>query len=198
MITCSMAKATQRRVHRGGRRSVCRRGEHLHLNVIHQQEERSNVLLRQRCVKGKTVAATVRGRQLKRTDYATNEILSDRPRSAPSQLDRWRRCQSGATGLPQALWTSAATLASNHGVGQVARTLRLDYNKLKRQVLPAVQATPLTSASLVELRPPEWLPQVATLCRIELSDAQGAKMTVELPSDPVTVVRVAQAFWRRA
>jgi hypothetical protein len=36
------------------------------------------VLLRQRCVSGKSVAATVRSRQLKRTDYATNKILSDR------------------------------------------------------------------------------------------------------------------------
>jgi hypothetical protein len=33
---------------------------------------------------------------------------------------------------------------------------------------------------------------------MELSDPQGAKMTLELPCDPATVVGVAQAFWRRA
>jgi hypothetical protein len=99
--------------------------------------------------------------------------------------------------LPQARWTSAGTLALTHGVGAVARTLRLDYNKLKRQVAPSASAVPLAPASFVELRPREWMPQAATLCRMELSDRAGAKMTLELPCDSATVVGVAQAFWRR-
>ena len=114
------------------------------------------------------------------------------------QLDHWRQSQSGVPRLPQALWTSAATLALTHGVGPVARALRLDYNKLKRQVPPSAQAAPLAPASFVELQPREWLPRAATLCRIELSDPEGAKMTLELPCDSATVVGVAQAFWRRA
>jgi len=113
------------------------------------------------------------------------------------QLDRWRQSQSGVSRLPEALWTSAATLALTHGVGPVARTLRLDYNKLKRQLPPPAQAEPIAPASFVELRPREWLPQAAAPCRIELSDPKGAKMTLELPCDPATVVGVAQAFWRR-
>ena len=114
------------------------------------------------------------------------------------QLDRWRQSQSGATRLPEALWTSAAALALTHGVGPVARALRLDYNKLKRQMPAPAAAAPLAAAPFVEVRPREWLPQAATACRIELSDPQGAKMTVELPCDPATVVGVAQAFWSRA
>ena len=114
------------------------------------------------------------------------------------QLDRWRQSQCGATRLSEDLWTSAATLALTHGVGPVARALRLDYNKLKRQVPPPTQAAPLAAAPFVELRPREWLPQVAAACRIEVSDPQGAKMTLELPCDSATVVGVAQAFWRRA
>lgn len=114
------------------------------------------------------------------------------------QLDRWRQRQAGATRLPQALWTSAATLARTHGVGPVARTLRLDYNKLKRQVPPPAEATPLAPAAFVELRPLERLPQAAAMCRMELSDPAGAKMTLELPCDPATVGGVVQAFWRRA
>ena len=113
------------------------------------------------------------------------------------QLDRWRQSPS-ATGLPAALWTSAATLATTHGVGQVARTLRLDYNKLKRQVpqSPAPSVS-IATPSFVELRPRDWLPQAAAVCRIELSDPAGAKMTVDLPCDPATVMGMAQAFWRR-
>ena len=114
------------------------------------------------------------------------------------QLDRWRQAQSGATQLPEALWTSAATLATAHGVGQVARTLRLDYNKLKRQVPQApAPSVPIATPSFVELRPRDWLPQAAAVCRIELSDPAGAKMTVDLPCDPATVMDLAQAFWRR-
>jgi hypothetical protein len=114
------------------------------------------------------------------------------------QLDGWRQCQTGVTRLPEALWTSAATLALTHGVGPVARTLRLDYNKLKRQLPSSTPAAPVAPASFVELRPRPWLPQFATACRIELSDPAGAKMTLELPCDPAMVVGVAQAFWRRA
>ena len=113
------------------------------------------------------------------------------------QLDRWRQAPS-ATRLPAALWTSAATLATTHGVGQVARTLRLDYNKLKRQVPQApAPSVPIATPSFVELRPRDGLPQAAAVCRIELSDPAGAKMTVDLPCDPATVMGMAQAFWRR-
>jgi len=129
-----------------------------------------------------------------RTKFSTTDLSELR-----DQLEGWRQSQAGATRLPQTLWTSAATLAATHGVGPVARTLRLDYNKLKRQVPPASAVRlPRAAPSFVELRPREWLPQATTACRIELSDRRGGKMTLELPCDPATVVGVAQAFWRRA
>jgi hypothetical protein len=129
-----------------------------------------------------------------RTKFSTTDLSELR-----DQLEGWRQSQAGATRLPQALWTSAATLAASHGVGPVARTLRLDYNKLKRQVPPASAVRlPSAAPSFVELRPREWLPQATTACRMELSDRRGGKMTLELPCDPATVVGVAQAFWRRA
>lgn len=70
------------------------------------------------------------------------------------QLDRWRQSQSGAARLPADLWTSAATLATTHGVGPVARTLRLDYNKLKRQVPQASPpVSPSAAPAFVEVPP---------------------------------------------
>lgn len=94
--------------------------------------------------------------------------------------------------------SSAATLATTHGVGPVARTLRLDYNKLERQVprAPAPSGS-IATPSFVELRPREWLPQAAPVCRIELSDPAGARMTADLACDPATLMGMAQAFWRR-
>jgi hypothetical protein len=127
-----------------------------------------------------------------RTKFSTTDLNHLR-----HQLERWRQSPS-ATRLPAALWTSAATLATTHGVGQVARTLRLDYNKLKRQVPQApAPSGPIATPSFVELRPSQWSPQVAAMCRIELSDPAGARMTIDLSCDPATVLGMAQAFWRR-
>lgn len=128
------------------------------------------------------------------TKFSTTDLSELR-----QQLDQWRQSQTGVIRLPEALWISAATLALTHGVGPVARTLRLDYNKLKRQVPQASAAgMPGAAPAFVELHPRQWLPQATTACRIELSDRHGAKMTLELPCDPATVVGVAQAFWSRA
>jgi hypothetical protein len=114
------------------------------------------------------------------------------------QLDLWRQSQSGYRRLPEAVWTSAATLAATHGVGYVARSLRLDYNQLKRQVPQPPNHSALVSApAFVELPLPASLPRASTVCRIELCDLTGTKMTVDLPYDPTAVVGLAQAFWRR-
>jgi len=64
-----------------------------------------------------------------RTKFSTTDLNQLR-----HQLDTWRQSQSGYSRLPEALWTSAGAVAATHGVGYVARSLRLDYNKLKRQV----------------------------------------------------------------
>jgi len=128
-----------------------------------------------------------------RTQFSTTDLNHLR-----DQLDIWRKSQSGYCRLPEALWTSAAILAVTHGVGYVARSLRLDYNKLKRQVPPPPHRSALVSSpAFVELPLHESLPRVSSVCRIELSDLTGTKMTVDLPYDPTAVVGLAQAFWRR-
>jgi hypothetical protein len=97
-----------------------------------------------------------------------------------------------------ALWTSAATMATIHGVGPVARTLRRDYHKLKRQVPQASPAVwPSAAPAFVELRPLERWPRAAAGGRLELSDPAGIKLTVELPAEAASLVGLAQALWRR-
>jgi hypothetical protein len=129
-----------------------------------------------------------------RTKFSTIDLNQLR-----QQLEHWRQCHSGRIRLPEALWTAAVTLATTHGVGPVARTLRLDYNKLKRQMHPAAgHFTPSAPPTFVELPLAESLPRPATWCRVELSDGAGSKMTMELPCDASTVTGLVQAFWRRA
>jgi len=114
------------------------------------------------------------------------------------ELNRWRRSQPGRTALPEALWQSAATLACSEGVSAVARTLRLDYYKLKRLAAscpaPALSGAPTTFVELA-LSPPRS--EASSLCRIELEDRTGAKVRMVAPGDVGALVALAQAFWRR-
>lgn len=128
-----------------------------------------------------------------RTKFSTTDLNQLR-----HQLETWRQSQSGASRLPEALWRSAAILATAQGVGPVARTLRLDYSKLKRQVPQAPgRSAPCSPPTFVELAVPEPLPRASAWCRIELSDPAGRKMTLDLPCDAPTVVGLARTFWRR-
>jgi len=115
------------------------------------------------------------------------------------QLDSWRQSQFGYSRLPEEAWAAAATLATSLGVGCVARALRLDYVKLKDRVKqqPGLPASTALPAAFVELQmegspsgAPRW-------CRIELSDAVGGRMTVQLPCDAAAVLGLAQVFWGR-
>jgi hypothetical protein len=115
------------------------------------------------------------------------------------QLDSWRQSQSPRTRLPEALWKSAVTLVSTHGVGCVARTLRVDYSKLKRRLSEAagIPAQPNPPPAFVEVQLDDGLRSASGLCRIEFGDPTGGKMIVDLPCDAPAVLGLAQAFWRR-
>ena len=129
-----------------------------------------------------------------RTKFSTTDLHQLR-----HQLDSWRQAQSPGTRLPEAVWQSAATLVSTPGVGGVARTLRLDYRKLKRRVTeaPGISAPPSPPPAFVEVQLDDGLRSASRLCRIELCDPTGGKMTVDLPCDAPAVLGLAQAFWRR-
>lgn len=128
-----------------------------------------------------------------RTKFSTTDLSQLR-----HQLDAWRQSQSQASRLPEAVWISAATLTTTHGVGHVARTLRLDYNQLKRRVTQAPgRSALLPPPAFVELQLHDSWHGASASCRIELSDPAGGKMTVHLPCDAPVVVGLAQAFWRR-
>ena len=51
-----------------------------------------------------------------------------------AQLQQFRSAHPPRTRLPASVWQSAAELARRHGIYVVARSLRLDYSTLKKQV----------------------------------------------------------------
>ena len=117
-------------------------------------------------------------------------------RQLQRQLGTWRRQQSGRVRLPEAVWISAATLAQRHGASLVARTLHLDYYKLRQR---------LTGRFLLRGAPPAFVElQVAQApgpsageVAVELSDGTGARMTLRLRGELPTVVALTESFWRR-
>jgi hypothetical protein len=56
---------------------------------------------------------------------------------ARQQLEAWRGTHRPRCRIPDTLWARAAELASQHGLYLTARTLRLDYMRLKKRVQSA-------------------------------------------------------------
>ena len=92
---------------------------------------------------------------------------------------RWRASTPLGVRIPEALWSRAVELASTHGVGRVARTLRLDYSRLKRRVTEAgvAPASPPASPAFVELT--LGLPSSGPTCVLALGDARGRSLRIE-------------------
>lgn len=130
-----------------------------------------------------------------RTPFSTTDLTR-----LQRQLASWRQAQSQRTRLPEAVWAAAASLARRHGVSGVARTLGLDYHKLKRRVTPAAGRSAATRPppAFVELQLATALGGGAQTCRIELSAPAGGTMTLHLPCAAPAVLALAAAFWSRA
>jgi hypothetical protein len=112
------------------------------------------------------------------------------------QLSGWRRQQSGRVRLPEALWLSAATLAQRHGASLVARTLHLDYYKLRQR--SAGCSSPTDGApAFVELQVAPTLGPACGEAAVELSDGSEVRMTLRVRGELPTVVALAESFWRR-
>jgi hypothetical protein len=49
-------------------------------------------------------------------------------------VERWREQEVCRWRMPEELWDAAVSLARTHGVGPIARALRLDYGSLKKRM----------------------------------------------------------------
>ncbi len=112
------------------------------------------------------------------------------------QLSEWRHRQTGLVRLPEAMWSAATKLARTHGAGLVARTLRLDYYKLRARVND--NAVPVSKpATFVEVKGSDLTGTSPEECKVELFDGSGAGMTFVTRGDLSTLLALAQSFWTR-
>ena len=112
---------------------------------------------------------------------------------AKRQLAAWRAENSAPTPLPGEIWDTAVRLARRHGVGQVARALRLDHGALKRRVeKPATGAQEFTSPTFIELLPVAP-PATISKCDLRVESRRGDGLRLRLtdvaPSALATLIR---------
>jgi hypothetical protein len=97
------------------------------------------------------------------------------------RFERWRSGHKARLPIPNALWRAAAEAAREHGVFRAAKTLRLDYTKLKRVTEADAASARVTVPPLrfVELAPANGI--AVAECVIELEGPRG-KMRIQGPT----------------
>ena len=113
------------------------------------------------------------------------------------RFKRWRSTRRRGTPIPEALWASAVGLARAQGLNRTARALRLDYYNLKQRLQCAEGAARVRQAQPTFV---EWLTPAAIgscECRVELENARGAKMRIELKGGDLagSLARLSRSFW---
>jgi hypothetical protein len=97
------------------------------------------------------------------------------------RFEHWREGRKHRTPIPESLWKGAVGLCADHSIYKISRSLRLDYNALKRRVCyshPESLPEPVTSSAFVELDLKASAPEVE--CLVEREDKEGAKMKMHI------------------
>jgi len=107
-----------------------------------------------------------------------SSLIPDEMEQARQQLEAWRSTQRPRCRIPDTLWARAAQLASQHGLYLTARTLRLDYTRLKKLVpsaRPERKAAELPAFVELMAPPAVHIPE----CVVELKGA-GRRMRIQI------------------
>jgi hypothetical protein len=131
------------------------------------------------------------------------------------RFERWRQSRKGLSHIPEPLWTVAVKMARTYGICRTARTLRVNYDALKKRIkhhTAAVPSMPLGEAGtrFLELSLPadnslaapttSGPPRPADTCdcTLELENGAGAKMRVHLKSMAMPdLTALSRSFWDR-
>ena len=130
-------------------------------------------------------------------------VLPVKMEQARQQLERWRRTRPHRSRIPEPLWAVAVELARQHGIYATARTLRLDYTRLKARLKSARRACGVSSEptsgqgeppAFVELIGPG--PGSFSEGVVELEGPRG-RMRIELKGMAAAdLVALSRALWK--
>ena len=120
------------------------------------------------------------------------------------RLELWRQGRKAGQPMPEELWSAAVELAARHGVFAVARSLGLEFAKLKRLLEQRnhkpVRARSPKTAGFVELPAAGLLgapDPLASGAVVELFAADGARLRISITGPAaVDLPELVSAFWR--
>jgi len=119
--------------------------------------------------------------------------------SVRQRFERWRQARTVRTRIPEPLWATAVEMAKEYGVNLTAKTLRVDYYRLKKRVEEKAASSTDASceggtATFLELTAP--VASRSGECILELEDGYGAKMRVYLKGvDAPDLAALSRSFW---
>lgn len=120
------------------------------------------------------------------------------------RFKRWRDARARGEHIPPLLWAAAVGIAREHGLHRVVHELRVNHDGLKRRLERAGGATQSgkVGTRFVELTvSPALQPAAQSLCEcaVELENARGAKMRVELNGNGLAgLAGLCSTFWSAA
>lgn len=110
------------------------------------------------------------------------------------RFEQWRESRKHRTPIPESLWKGAVSLCADHSIYRISRSLRLDYNALKRRVCsshPESLPESVPSSTFVELDLKASLPEAE--CLVEREDKDGAKRKMHIKGrlclDPLELLK---------
>ncbi len=113
------------------------------------------------------------------------------------RFERWRSKQKRRTRLPEQLWSAAVRLAREYGVNRTARTLRLEYNGLKKRVETTPAGEPSSDAAgpkFIELLGSELTAPAE--CAIECRNPEGATIRIQFKGPELPdLAALCQKLW---
>jgi hypothetical protein len=114
-------------------------------------------------------------------------------RKVHRRLERWRKKRKARERIPKTLWAAAGELAREHGVNQVSRVLRLEFNQLRRVAEAVRNGHEQTTPTFVEFIAPQT--SAAGECILELESPRG-KLRIELKGTTMAGVSgISRALW---
>ncbi len=142
------------------------------------------------------------GRQANGASSGASTAVDGELEAVRERIEHWRRTRKKRTAMSAELWAAAISLVEERGVHAVAQALKLSHDKLKLRSLEAElagQHRPSPETDFVELSGAHVFgAPVPTVSEVELSNAEGARMTIRLEAGhAVDVVGLSDAFWRR-
>jgi len=117
---------------------------------------------------------------------------------ARERFEAWRKTKEySCTRIPETLWQETVKLAETHSIGEIARTLRLDFGAVKKRVESASARLPAHPSHAPEFVALDFSAMSPTPeCVIELERPGGVKMRMSIQGALSShLVDLAKAFW---